>query len=234
MKRFRRKDLRRDRFVEEVSHQVEYVSGHRKQFIAAGVAAVVALVGGVGYWTYSQSVATSSNAALQDAIDLFHGVVTLEELPGLKTYATESERIDTITRALDAIMLDYSGTAAAAGAAFYSGLLDRDEGNRAEAESHFEQSIRGSGAEYPVLARLALSAMLLEDGDDEAARELLQVAVENPTRTVSKDRASIALARTYIRSDPEQARSMLSAIQSQNGPASPLAAALLETLPEGS
>ena len=197
------------------------------------MAVVVVLVGGFGYWTYSRSVATSSNTALQEAIDLFHGVVTLEERPGLKTFATESERIDTITRALDAIMLDYSGTAAAAGAAFYSGLLDRERGNRAEAESHFEQAIRGSGGEYPALARLALSAMLVEDGDDEAARQILQVVVDNPTRTVSKDRASIEFARALIKSDPEQARSMLTAIQSENGPASPLAAALLETLPEG-
>ena len=234
MKRFRRKDLRRDRFVEEVSQQVEYVSRHRKLFVAAGVTILVALVGGAGFWTYSQNVATSSNAALLDAIELYHGVVTTEDLPGLKTYATEGERIDTVTRALDTIMLDYSGTGAAAGAAFYSGLLDRKEGNRAEAESHFEQSIRGSGSEYPAMARLALSAMLMEDGDHEAAREILQVVVDNPTRTVSKDRASIELARTFIKSDPEQARTMLLAIQSENGPASPLAAAVLETLPEGS
>ncbi len=233
MARLRRKDLKRDRFVEEVTHQVEYVSGHRKQFIAAGTAIVVALVGGIGYWTYSRGRAINSSAALQEAINLFHGVVSLEESPGLETFTTEAERIDEVTRALDAIMLDYSGTASAAGASYYSGLLDREEGNLPEAQSHFEQAVRGNGTEYPALARLALGALLLEGGDAEAAREQFRAVVENPTRIVSRDRASIEYARTFIESDPQQARDLLSEIQSENGPASSIAAALLETLPEG-
>lgn len=233
MARFRRKDLKRDRFVEEVTHQVEYVSGHRKQFIAAGVAVVVAVVGGLGYWTYSRERNFASNTALQQAIGLFHGVVSLEEQPGLETFSTADERIDSVTRALDAIVLEYSGTAAAAGASYYSGLLDREEGNTFEAQSHFEQAIRGSGIEYPALARLALGGLLLEAGDEQAAREQFRAVAENPTRTVSKDLATIELARTFIKSDPEQAREILSEIQSGNGPASSIAAAMLEALREG-
>ena len=147
--------------------------------------------------------------------------------------ATEIERIDTVTRALDAILLDYSGTAAAAGASFYSGLLDREEENLAEAEAHFEQAVRGSGSEYPTLARLALGTLLFERGDAEAAREHFRAVVENPSRTVSKDRATIEYARTFIESDPQQARDLLNEIQAQNGPASTMAAALLETFDEG-
>lgn len=233
MARIRRKDLKRDRFVEEVTHQVEYVSGHRKQFIAGGVALVVLLVGGTGYWSYARQRSINSNAALQEAINLFHGVVSVEARPGLKTFATEIERIDTVTRALDAILLDYSGTAAAAGASFYSGLLDREEENLAEAEAHFEQAVRGSGSEYPTLARLALGTLLFERGDAEAAREHFRAVVENPSRTVSKDRATIEYARTFIESDPQQARDLLNEIQAQNGPASTMASALLETFDEG-
>ena len=233
MARFRRKDLKRDRFVEEVTHQVEYVSGHRKQFIATGVVVVVALVGGLGYWTYARERASASNAALLQAIHLFHGVVSLEDQPGLETFATEAERIDEVTRALDAIILEYSGTAAAAGASYYSGLLDRDEGNTAEAQSHFEQAIRGTGKEYPALARLALGGVLMEDGDTEGAREQFRAIVENPTRTVPRDRAAIEYARTFIESDPQQARELLGEIQFGNGPASSIAAAILEALGEG-
>ena len=229
----RRKDLKRDRFVEEVTHQVEYFSGHRKQFITGGVAVLVALVAGFGYWSYSGGRATESSAALQDAIDSYHGIVSLEARPGAKTFASESERIDAVTRALDTIMLEYSGTPAAGAAAYYSGLLDRDEGNLSEAESHFEQAVRGNGTEYPALARLALGSLLLDEGDADGAREHFQAVVENPTRTVPRDRAAIEYARTFIESDPGQARKLLAAIQSENGPASSIASALLETLPEG-
>ena len=233
MARFRRKDLKRDRFVEEVTHQVEYVSGHRKQFIALGVVVVVALVGGLGYWTYSRDRAIASNAALLRAVHLFHGVVSLEDQPGLETFATEAERIDQVTRALDAIILEYSGTVAAAGASYYSGLLDRDEGNTAEAQSHLEQAIRGTGKEYPALARLALGGVLLETGNAEGAREQFRAVVENPTRTVPRDRAAIEYARTFIESDPQQARELLGEIRLGSGPASSIAAAILEALGEG-
>ena len=234
MARLRRKDLKRDRFVEEVTHQVEYFSGHRKQIIGAGVAFVVLLVAGVGYWTYATKRAASSMAALQEAVDLFHGVVTTDEAPGIKTFATESDRIDQVTRALDAVMLDYAGTVAGAGATYYSGLLDREQGNIAEAQSHLEQAARGKGSEYPALARLALGSLLFDQGDAEAAREHFRALVENPTRTVSRDRASIEMARTYMESDPQQARELLKAIQDESGPASQLAAILMERLGEGS
>ena len=233
MVKLRRKDLKRDRFVEEVTHQVEYFSGHRKQFIAGGISLVVALVGGVGYWTYSRDRHVSANADLQEAINLFHGVVSMEEMPGIETFSTQGERIEAVTRALDAISLEFSGTAAAAGASYYSGLLDREQGNKMEAQSHFEQAVRGTGSEYPALARLALGALLFESGDEESAREQFRLVVERPTRTVSRDRATIELARTFIKSDPQQARDLLSAIQAENGAASSIAAALLATLAEG-
>ena len=233
MARFRRRDLKRDRFVEEVSHQVEYVSGHRKQFVVGGVALVVALVGGVGYWSYDRQRTLKSNTALHEAISLFHGIVSEEYRPGIKTFSTEAERIEQVTRALDTVMLDYSGTSAASGASYYAGLLDRQEGNTAEARSHFEQAVRGRGAEYPSLARLALGALLFEGGEAEAAREHYRTVIGNPSRTVSRDQATIELAKTFIASDPQQARDLLGPIQSENGPASSMAAAVLESVKEG-
>lgn len=234
MARFRRKDLKRDRFVEEVTQRVEFFAGHRKQFIGGGIAVVVIIVAAVGYTTYTRNRSRASLSALQESIDLYHGVVTVEDIPGSKTFATETERIDAVTRSLDILAVDYSGTPAAAGAAFYSGLLDREQGNIAEARAHFEQAVNGSGREYPALARLALGSLLLADGSADEARTHFQWVVDNPTRTVSRDRASIEVARTLIESDPQQAREILDAIRTENGPAGPMATALIETIAEGS
>ena len=234
MARFRRKDLKRDRFVEEVSERVEYFAAHRKQFIGGGVAVVVLLIGGVAYGGYARQRGIDSRAELLKATTLYGGVVTTESVPGVKTFATEAERVEEVTRALDKVTLDYAGTAAATGAAYYSGLLDREQGNATEAKAHFETAMRGKGSEYPALARLALGGMLLDEGDAEAAREHFQQIVDNPTRTIPKERASIEVARTLVGSDPQRAREMLSEIQAQNGPASALAADLMETLGEGS
>lgn len=233
MARFRRKDLKRDRFVEEVGERVEYFSAHRKQFVGGGVAVLVLLVGGVAYGGYARQRGIDSQAALLKATTLFGGVVTTESVPGIKTFATEAERVEEVTRALDSVSLDYSGSAAATGAAYYLGLLDREQGNATEAKAHFETATRGKGSEYPALARLALGSMLLAEGDAEAARGHFQQIADNPTRTVPKERASIEVARTLVVSDPERAREILSEIQASNSPASALAAGLLETLGEG-
>ena len=233
MARIRRRDLKRDRFVEEVTHQVEYVSGYRRQFLWGGIALVVALVGGVGYWSFDRQQTLASNAALNEAITLFNGIVSDQDQRGVKTFASEAERIEQVTRAMDELTLDYARTAAAAGASYYSGLLDREEGNVAEAQSHFEQAARGRGSEYPTLARIALGLLLFEGGDAEAARVQFRAVMDKPSRTVSRDQAAIELAKTFIASDPEQARDLLGTIQSENGPASSMAAALLETFAEG-
>ena len=234
MARFRRKDLKRDRFVEEVSDRVEFVASHRKHFIAGGVALVVALVGGVGYWTYARQRGLESQSALLKATTLYSGVVSQEAIPGVETFSSEQERVEEVTRALDRVTLDYTGTSAATGAMYYSGLLDREQGNSVEARAHFEQAMRGEGDEYPALARMALGGLLLSEGDAEAARAHFQAVVESPTRTVLKDRAMIEVARTLVDSDPQQARDILSAIQQENGPASSLAGDLMEMLGNGS
>lgn len=234
MARLRRKDLKRDRFVEEVTHQVEYISGHRRTFVAAGVTVGVALIAGAGYWSYDRHRSVTSQAALQRAIELFHGVVGEEERPGVKTFATEAERVAQVTRALDGVSLDYAGTPAAAGALYYAGLLDREQDHATEAQAHFEQAARGKGGEYPALARLALGGLLLEGGDAEGARVQFEQLADNPTRTISRDVASLEVARTYIASDPARARELLQAIQAENGPASLLASELIDALGTGS
>ena len=231
--RFRRKDLKRDRFVEEVTEGVGFVARHRNKFVAGGLSAVVAVVGGVGYWTYARQRGIDSTAALLKATALYGGVVSEEDFPGVPTFRTASERVDKVTRALDQVSLDFPGSAAAAGAAYYSGLLDRDEGNLIEARSHFEQAMRGKGREYPALARLALGQMLLDEGDAEAARQHFQAVAESPTRTVSRERAEIEVARTWMSSDPARAREILTAIRERNAAAGPLVAELLDVLEEG-
>ncbi|MCY4187654.1 MAG: tetratricopeptide repeat protein [Bryobacterales bacterium] len=231
---FRRKDLKRDRFVEEVSERVEYFSSHRKQFIAGGAAVVLLVAGGVAYGGYARQRAIHAQAALLKAITLYGGVVSTEQVPGIKTFPTESERIAEVTRALDEVNVQYAGTPAATGADYYAGLLDREQGNSTEAKAHFEMAVRGKSGEYPALARLALGGMLLAEGNAEAAREHFQAIADNPTRVISKERASIEVARTFVHSDAQRARDMLSEIQAGNGPASALAADLMETLGEGS
>ena len=55
MAKITRKQLKKDRFAEEVRHSVSYVSTHRNSMIAAAAALVVITGGIYGYVTYRRA-----------------------------------------------------------------------------------------------------------------------------------------------------------------------------------
>ncbi len=233
MAKLNRKYLKRDRFVEEVGHRVEYLSEHRNKAIVSGAVALALIVGGGSLWTYKRTKAANGRAALHKALDLFHGAVSLENQPGTITFATSLERIRRTTEAMEGVIDDYSGGAPAAAAEYYLGLLSAEQKKTEEARARFEAAIDGPDREYAALARLAFAAMLRQNGKLDEARRHCEQLVAQPSRVVSKARAQIALAQTYAESDPAKAREILTEIQQANDPASVLAASELEELGEG-
>ncbi len=234
MAKLNRKRLKRDLFVEEVGHQVSYISENRNMVILAVAIALAVIVGGGSFWTYQQSKALESRAALHKAVDLFHGSVSLENRLGFITYATSLERIRRVREAMEGVIDDYSGSAQAAAAEYYLGLLESEQDKPDDATKRFESAINGSDQEYAALARMALADMLHQSGKVEDARQHYDQLIAKPTRVVPKSRAKIALAQTYAVSDPGKAREILTEVQAEAGPAGILAATALQQLIEGS
>lgn len=234
MARLNRKYLKRDRFAEEVGHQVEFLSAHRNKVIASGAVVLALIVGGGAFWSYQRTQAADSRAALHKAVDLFHGEVSLDDQPGTVTFATTLERIRRATEALEGVIDDYSGSAQAAAAEYYLGLLDAEQEKTEEAGARFEAAIAGPDAEYAALGRLAFAQMLQQSGKLDEARQHYEKLAAQPTRVVSKARAQVALARTYAASDPQKAREILTAVREENGAAaSMLIDGELQALVEG-
>ena len=235
MAKLNRKYLKRDRFAEEVGQQVKYLSAHRNKVIVSVAVALALAIGGGSFWSYKRAKAASGRVALHKALDLFHGVVSLENRPGTVTFATTLERIRRTSEAMEGVIGDYAGSAPAAAAEYYLGLLNAEQQKTEEARTRFEAAIDGPDPEYAALSRLAFAEMLEQSGEiDEARRHYERLAAE-PTRVVSKARAQVALARTYAASDPAKAREILNAVQQENGPeASMLIGGKLQNLIEGS
>ncbi len=235
MAKLNRKYLKRDRFVEEVGHQVEYLSENRNKIIVSAAVVLALVVGGGSFWTYKRAKALDGRVALHKALDLFHGPVSLENRPGSITFATTLERIRRTSEALEGVIDDYSGSAQAAAAEYYLGLLDVEQKKTEKARVRFETAIDGPDPEYSALSRLALAEMLQQSGKLDEARQHYERLAAEPTRIVSKSRAQVALARTYAVSDPAKAREILTKVQQENGPdASMLIGNELQNLVEGS
>ena len=234
MAKLNRKSLKRNLFVEEVGHQVGYLTEHRNTVILAGAIALALIVGAGSFWSYQQAKTVESRQALNKAVDLFHGSVSLENRPGYITYATTLERIRRVSEAMEAVIADYSGSPQSTAAEYYLGLLDSEQDKAEEATKRFQTAINGSDAEYAALARMALGDMLHQSGKSDDARKHYDQLIAKPTRVVPKGRAQIALAHTYASSDPAKAREILTEVQQEAGPAGILAATALQELMEGS
>jgi predicted negative regulator of RcsB-dependent stress response len=227
-----RKQLKEDRFAEEVGHSVEYVAHHRKQVILWAVGLVAAVLAVAGYFRYTHQQETEARHAFQEAMNLFHGQVeTVEPQIGVVTFATNIEKNAKVTEAFEAISKNYPSRFEGAAAQYYLALHDIEQGRREEGQKRLESIVAGRNQEVASLARLALADLLQAEGKKDEARDMYQYLVDHPTDLVPAPRAQLALAKILIESDPQKAREMLESLQAMPGAISVTAVNLMSRLP---
>jgi predicted negative regulator of RcsB-dependent stress response len=228
----KRKDLKHDRFVEEVGRDLQYFNEHRTIILVGAAIAIIAIVGGGWFYTHQKNEKLDSMAALQEAAVMFSRPVSVDPQPGTQAFVTSGERQRVVTEALEKVKTGYPGTKAAAAADYYYALFDVEAEDYAAAKTKLQSAISGADAEYASLARLALADVLTAEGDTAGARAEYEKLVNNPTTVVPASRAKLALARTIAESDPAAARSLLQELVDATGPASTIAAQELRKLPQ--
>lgn len=225
MANINRKDLKHDKFVEEVGHQVEYFTEHRNTIVVAGVALLALIVGGAFFYQHQQEVAGSSMEALQNAAVNFGTPVTISPEPGVRAYATSGERTREVGASLEKVKTEFAGTDAAAAADYYYALLDVEQEDLPAAKAKLQSAIAGANDDYASLARLALAGILSAESDTAGARQEYERLVAGPTNAVPAARSKLALARMLAKSDPEAARPLLEELADTAGPSASAAAA---------
>ena len=232
MAQFSRKKLKQDRFAQVVGQEVALAQRHKTTITIGAVAVIAAIVGGYSYAAYRERVAEQASGQLLAAVRLYHGVVTTDPRPGFITYTTSGERQRRVTEALDGVIRDYPNREEAAGARYYLGLLDIEQGKTEEARPKLEAAI-GAGGDYATLARLVLANALAEQGQTEEARKHYDHLVANPSVVVPKERAQLELARMLAKSDPEAAKPILEELMAQPGAVSVAAGTTLRQIQGG-
>jgi hypothetical protein len=145
--RFTRKDLKTDKFAQEVGHTVEYVAEHRKQVIRYGGLglAVLILVLGFVYWKRSQ--AEARQVALTRAMEFEEATIGPpgSNPSGGPTFETREAKEKGIRDAYEDLIKQYPGTKEASFAAIQLGSKAADAGDFAEARRFFEEGLKGAG-----------------------------------------------------------------------------------------
>lgn len=209
MDRLTRKDLKRDRFAIEVQHGVEYVTDHRRQLIrwvsiAAGVLLVLLIV-----YLYRQHQHSVRQEQLAAAFKIQNAAVGQPGNEFMQTYPTQAEKDKAASKAFSEIVAKYPGTEEGLIAEYFLACTAADKGNMQEASRRFKLVADNGDAAYASLAKLALAQIYQSEGKGAEGEKLIRSLIDKPSVLVSREEATIALARLIAPTKPQEARKLL-------------------------
>jgi predicted negative regulator of RcsB-dependent stress response len=230
--RITRRQLKSDKFAEEVGLTVDFFEEHRQEIIRYGGAALALAALVAGYLYYARHQRALRQDALFLAMQTFDAPVgqASEDSPG--GFPTEQAKDEEATRRFTALRVDYPRSDEARIAGYYLGCILGSQGKYAEAEKAFLEVASGGDERYASLAKLALAQIYFADGRASLGEKTLRDLMDRPTVFVTKDQAAIALARLLMTSKPAEARKLLQPLLGRPGGIGQVAASLNTEIPE--
>ena len=202
-----------DAFRDKTIETVEYVSGHKADVIKWGGLAlgILLLIG--GYWLYRDHMHTERENALNSALKVYGSQIVA---PGSNPppftdvfFRTQPEKTVAVNKAFTELADKYGSSDESMIARYYLGIIASDNGKPGDAEKNFKIVADQGSSDYASLAKLSLSQIYQGNGKTDDAVNLLRGLTDHPTAFVSKEQASIELARLLSKTKPEEARKLL-------------------------
>jgi predicted negative regulator of RcsB-dependent stress response len=216
--RITRKELKSDTFAVEVGQTLSFFDHHRQELIRYGAAALGLLVLILGYQWYSGRQHSKRQEALYRAIQIQETPVGPIQ-PGAvqRSFPTQEVKDEAALRAFTELQSTYAGKAEGEIAAYYVGAIKADQGKLAEAEKQFKDVADRADAKYASLAKMALAQIYFADGRNDQGEAVLRGLIDKPTAYVSKEQATILLARYIAPRKPAEAKKLLEPLRSVPG-----------------
>jgi len=228
--RITRKELKTDQVALQVEHGISFFEHHQKEIGKyAGIAAIVAVLI-FGYSIYSRNEAGKREAALAAAIRVQEAGVGVSGNGGL-AFPTQEAKDTEALRVFTDVRNKYAGSAEAEIAQYYLGSIKADQGKLAEAEKLFQEAAQKGDEKYSSLAKFSLAQLYFGDGRGDQGEKVLRDLIAHPTLFVSKEQATISLARFLAPTKPAEARKLLEPLRNAPGSVSSLALSLIGELP---
>ena len=231
MARITRKELKEDKFALELEQGWTFFEEHQKEVLRYGgiVLGVAALYFAITIYQRHQH--TAREAALNVAIRIQDVGVGPAPGPNSNTFPTQQAKDDLVIKTFNDVEKKYPGSEEAEIAQYSIGGIRADEGNYAEAAQAFQEVAQKGGERYASLAKLSLAQVYFAQGKMDEGRKVIQDLMAHPTIFVSKDQATITLARALISTKPEEARKLLDPLRTESGSVGEVARTLYIQLP---
>jgi predicted negative regulator of RcsB-dependent stress response len=228
--RITRKELKTDKFALEIEHTVTFFEEHRQEIIRyGGVGLAVALVI-MGVLFYSGRQHGAREQALAKAIEVQEAPVGPAQ-PGQQSFPTQDAKDQAALKAFTDLKNQYGSSAEGEIAEYYLGAIKADQGKLADAEKSFGEVADHGDAKYSSLAKLSLAQIYFADGRSDKGEGVLRDLIKNPTVFVSKEQATIMLARFLGPKKPAEARKLLDPLRNLPGSVGQVALQVYGELP---
>ncbi len=232
MDRITRKELKQDKFAAEVTHTVGYLSEHRSQAVRYGVIGAIVVVVVAGFFTWRSHERTARHKALAEALEIRNTPVGPSRSDSsVRTFPTEQDKIKAEVAAFTDLASRYSGSNEGVIGQYYLAVIAADQGRMDAAAKAFQTVADEGDKNYASLAKLSLAEVYKAQGKINDGEQLLRSLIANPTAFVSKEDATIALARLLAPRNPAEARKLLEPLRTERGAVSRAAIAELSALP---
>jgi len=228
--RISRKELKTDKFALEVEHTVTFFEEHQKELVRYGALAVVVVVLIFGFGVYRRNQHAARQEALAQAIRVQEAPVGVSATGGL-AFPTEDAKSQASLKSFTDLLAKYSGSEEGEIAQYYVGSIKADQGKLAEAEKLFLDVSQKGDEKYASLAKLSLAQLYFADGRDAQGEKVLRDLMSSPTVFVSKEQATITLARYLMPKKPAESRKLLDTLRSKPGAAGQVALSMIGELP---
>jgi predicted negative regulator of RcsB-dependent stress response len=204
-----RKDLKTDKFAEEVVDIFEWTSLHKSEVVRYGAVLVAVVLIAVGVMYYNRSQAAVRQEALTKALRVDDATTGTNFQATNLHFDTEADKTKAKVQAFTDLSAKYNGTQEGAIADIYLGSYATDQGRLDEAEKRYKRVVDNGPGAYAGLARISLAQVYASEGKLADAEKLLREAIANPTSTVSKEQASLVLGELLSKSNPAEAHKLL-------------------------
>jgi len=218
--RITRKELKTDKFALEVGHTVDFFEEHRTEIVRYAAAALAVAVIAALIFVYRAHQYGTRQEALAKAMQKADAPVG-QGAPGASvTFPTQEAKDKETVKAFSELAAKYPGTDEGYIAEYYLGCIAAEQGNLRDAEKRFSSVAESGGKKYASLAKLPLGQIYFAEGKNDLGKKTLRSLMDNPTVFVSKDQATIVLAKMLAHSEPAEARKLLDPLRAKPGPVS--------------
>ena len=231
MARITRKELKTDKFALELEQGLDFFEEHQQEVLRYGAIALAIVALFFAVRLYMRHQATNRESALGRAIQIQETSVGSAAPGAATTFPTQQVKDDVAIKAFTEINTKYSGSSEGEIAQYWIGTIRADQGNLPEAAKSFQEVAQKGDDRYSSLAKLSLAQVYFAQGNLDAGRKVLEDLIAHPTLFVSKEQATIALARALIPTRPDEARKLLDPLRTRGDSVGQIALTLYGELP---